>query len=85
MLFFGDGDTDIPTMKMIKYQGGSAIAVFDEEKFKGEHQRKVYKLIAEDRADYVCPADYTDGSLLDITTKGLLGRIARNNGYRPGR
>lgn len=34
MIFLGDGDTDIPAMKMIKYQGGVAIAVFDEERFK---------------------------------------------------
>ncbi len=83
MVFFGDGDTDIPTMKMLKYQGGTAIAVFDEIKFLGEHQSKVYKLIAEDRANYVCPADYRNGSLLDVTTKGVLGRIARAHGYRP--
>ena len=82
MIFFGDGDTDIPTMKMVKYQGGTAIAVFDEEQFLGPHQNKVYKLIAEERANYVCPADFTDGSLLDITIKGVLGRIARVNGYK---
>lgn len=83
MIFFGDGDTDIPTMKMLKYQGGTAIAVFDEKAFKNNHQKKVYKLIAEERANYVCPANYENGSLLDITVKGILGRIARDNGYRP--
>ncbi|MEO6091981.1 MAG: HAD family hydrolase [Novosphingobium sp.] len=85
MIFLGDGGTDIPTMKMIKYQGGTAIAVFDEAEFRGPHQKKVYKLIAEDRANYVCPADYNNGSLLDITIKGVLGRIARATGYVPGR
>jgi 2-hydroxy-3-keto-5-methylthiopentenyl-1-phosphate phosphatase len=84
MIFLGDGDTDIPTMKMLKYQGGTAIAVFDEERFKGPDQKKVYKLIAEDRANYVCPANYTDGSHLDVTVKGVLGRIARAEGYIPG-
>lgn len=83
MIFFGDGDTDIPTMKMLKYQGGTAIAVFDEKAFKNNHQKKVYKLIAEERANYVCPANYENGSLLDITVKGMLGRIAREHGYRP--
>lgn len=83
MIFLGDGDTDIPTMKMLKYQGGTAIAVFDEERFKGPDQEKVYKLIAEDRANYVCPADYSDGSHLDVTVKGVLGRIARAQGFKP--
>lgn len=84
MIFLGDGDTDIPTMKMIKYQGGTAVAVFDETRFRGPDQNKVYKLIAEDRANYVCPADYSDGSQLDVTIKGVLGRIARTGGYVPG-
>lgn len=83
MIFLGDGDTDIPTMKMLKYQGGTAIAVFDDERFKGPDQQKVYKLIAEDRANYVCPADYSDGSHLDVTVKGVLGRIARAQGFVP--
>ncbi len=43
-----------------------------------------YNLIAEDRAHFVVPADYTDGSQLDVTIKGILGRIARDHaGYRP--
>ena len=83
MMFIGDGDTDIPAMKMLRYQGGVPIAVFDPERFRGADQRKVYNLIAEDRADYVCPADYTEGSQLDVTVKGVLGRIARRLGYRP--
>ena len=86
MLFLGDGDTDIPSMKMVRHQGGHSIAVFDPERWaKKELQSKVYNLIAEDRAHFVVPADYTDGSQLDITVKGGLGRIARDEaGYRGG-
>lgn len=76
MIFIGDGDTDIPSMKMIKHQGGYSVAVFDEEKFRDSHQEKVYQLISEDRANYVCPADYRNGSQLDVTIKGILGRIS---------
>jgi hypothetical protein len=86
MVYLGDGDTDIPSMKMVRYQGGHSVAVFDPVRWaKGELQAKAYNLIAEDRAHFVVPADYTEGSQLDITIKGILGRIARDEaGYREG-
>ena len=84
MLYLGDGDTDIPSMKMVRHQGGHSVAVFDPKKWaERKSQERVYNLIAEDRAHFVVPADYTDGSQLDITIKGVLGRIARDQaGYR---
>ncbi len=71
---------------MVRHQGGHSIAVFDPERWaKKELQARVYNLIAEDRAHFVVPADYSDGSQLDITVKGVLGRIARDEaGYRGG-
>lgn len=84
MIFVGDGDTDIPSMKMVRHQGGVAVAVFDPKKWKtAAHQNKIHRLIAEDRANYVAPADYRAGSQLDVTIRGVLGRMARESGYRP--
>lgn len=83
MIYMGDGDTDIPSMKMVRHQGGYSVAVFDPEQWNdgsGKTQEKAYKLIAEDRAHFVVPADYTERSQLDVTVKGLLGRIARDVG-----
>ncbi|HLP04015.1 MAG TPA: hypothetical protein VK152_01175, partial [Paludibacter sp.] len=73
MVYFGDGDTDIPSMKMVRNQGGFSIAVFDNKKW-GEinTQNKIGKLIAEERANYVVPAIYEEGSQLDVTVKGIL-------------
>jgi hypothetical protein len=84
IVYFGDGDTDIPSMKMVRHQGGHSVAVFDPARWANlELQDKVYNLIAEDRANFVVPADYSNGSQLDITVKGILGRIARDEaGYR---
>lgn len=84
IIYLGDGDTDIPSMKTVRHQGGHSLAVFDPVRWeKRELQAKVYNLIAEDRAHFVVPADYRDGSQLDITVKGILGRIARDEaGYR---
>lgn len=83
MVFFGDGDTDIPSMKMVRHQGGCAVAVFDPEEFHEERaQVKIARLISEDRVNYVAPADYRSGSQLEVITRGIIGRIARVLGYR---
>lgn len=78
MIFIGDGDTDIPSMKMVRHQGGTAVAVFDPSKWEEmSAQSKIHRLITEDRADYVAAAEYTENSQLDVTVKGILGRIAQ--------
>ena len=76
MIFLGDGDTDIPTMKMLTYQGGHSIAVYDEA--RGSHDLdKIHRLIADGRVDFLAPANYAEHSQLEIIVKGILGRIAR--------
>ncbi len=66
---------------MVRLQGGHSIAVFDPKEWPkdgsgGKAQEKVFKLISEVRVHFVAPADYRNGSQLDITVKGILGRIA---------
>lgn len=74
MVFVGDGETDIPAMKMVRYQGGYSVAVFDPSRW-GALQSQIHRLIAEDRVNYVAPADYQPGSQLEVTIRGALGRI----------
>lgn len=57
MIYFGDGATDIPCMKLVKQFGGNSIAVYQEE-----NKDKVEKLLSEQRVNFVCPADYRKGS-----------------------
>nr|WP_319391030.1 HAD family hydrolase [uncultured Cohaesibacter sp.] len=82
MIFLGDGETDIPTMKMLTYKGGNSIAVYDETK-SARDLKKIHTLISDNRVDFVAPANYEENSQLDIIVKGILGRIARQHGYRP--
>ena len=81
MIFLGDGDTDIPTMKMMTYQGGHSIAVYDPKRDDGDLD-KIHRLISDGRVQFVAPADYRENSQVDIIVKGILGRIARENGDR---
>ena len=77
MIFLGDGASDIPTMKMLTYQGGHSIAVYDEQREEQDLQ-KIHALIADSRVDFVAPANYEENSQLDIIVKGILGRIAHH-------
>ncbi len=71
MIFIGDGQTDIPTMKMLTHKGGHSIAVYDPN---SDHDT-IHELLSASRVDFVAPADYKKGEQLDIIVKGLLGRI----------
>jgi len=82
MIFLGDGDTDVPTMKMMHTKGGFSIAVYDPLN-TARDQKKVYSLISEDRVNFVAAADYREGQPLDLIVKGLIGRIAITAGVMP--
>ncbi len=82
MIFLGDGDTDVPTMKMMHTKGGFSIAVYDPRNSERD-QQKIYSLISEDRVNFVAAADYREGRPLDLIVKGLLGRIAITAGTMP--
>lgn len=76
MIYVGDGETDVPALKMVKTEGGASVAVYDLDKGVKGHEA-IHQLIADDRVSFIAPADYTEGGQLDIIVKGLLGRMAR--------
>jgi len=60
MIYFGDGETDVPSMKIVGMFGGNPIAVFDH---KNEKKRAVAaKLKRQGRVRFVAPAVYTPES-----------------------
>jgi hypothetical protein len=77
MIFLGDGDSDIPAMKMMTLQGGHSIAVYDEDRGSSDLQ-KIHNLISDDRVDFVAPGNYDENAQLDIIVKGILGRIGHS-------
>jgi phosphoserine phosphatase len=84
IIFIGDGDTDIPSFKMVSEHGGWSIAVFDPQEWQDpKHQQKTHTLIAESRVNFVAPADYTENSQLAVVVRGILDRIARAERVHP--
>lgn len=71
MIYFGDGDTDIPCMKMVKDHGGHAVAVYGDSAKKATAMR----LINEGRVNFACAADYTEGKDIHNVVKRILQKI----------
>lgn len=60
MIYFGDGETDVPSMKVVGMFGGHSIAVFNPA---SPHKRDVArKLLRQGRVGYMTPAIYTRDS-----------------------
>lgn len=71
MIYFGDGETDVPSMAVMKKSGGYAVAVHGP----GEDNTRCVDLFNGGRIDFFAPADYTRGSDLFKRTCLLLDRM----------
>ncbi|MBR6215216.1 MAG: haloacid dehalogenase-like hydrolase [Spirochaetaceae bacterium] len=56
MIYFGDGETDIPCMKLVKQNGGYSVAVYKPGDAK--KQSRAEQLILDGRVNFVSPANY---------------------------
>jgi len=73
MIYVGDGTTDIPCMRLVKNSGGHSIAVYNPDQ-KGA-RKEMASLIHDNRVSHVCPADYSEGSDMDILVKTIIDKI----------
>lgn len=69
MIYLGDGLTDVPCMKLVKENGGQSIAVYTQKE-------KVENLLVNRRVDFICEANYEEGSDLDQTLKLILEKMS---------
>lgn len=73
MIFVGDGETDIPCMRLVKDQGGYSIAVYNPKK-RGT-KKKAQQLIKDGRATLVAAADYREGGTIDRAVKAIIDKV----------
>ena len=71
MIYVGDGLSDVPCMKMMRAYGGQAVAVYQDG-----NRAAVEGLLAAGRVDFIFPADYREGTMLDKTMKNILRKMA---------
>ena len=71
MVYFGDGFTDVPCMKVVSMNGGNSICVYTpKNKANAEHT------LENGRATHIAPADYTENGRVDKICKNILEEIA---------
>ena len=77
MIYIGDGFTDIPSMRMVRENGGYSIAVYQKDKID-----TVKKLMNEDRTYYAVLADYRPDSMMDQIIKEIILEMKINTNLR---
>lgn len=71
MIYFGDGETDIPCMKMVKEHGGHSIAVYSNSSKKNTAKQ----LIRDNRVNFICQANYHEGKEMHMIVKRILDKV----------
>jgi len=84
IIYVGDGETDVPSMTVTQQEGGNAIAVYKEGKGKKEGKTRdiCRNLLAAGRVNFIAPADYTEGSVLECRVKLLLTSVMARIEYQ---
>ncbi len=75
MIYIGDSDTDVPCMKLVNSYGGHSIGVYNPDT---KDKQKVYRMIKDNRIKYFAPADYSEGTELDLLVKNIIDRTVAN-------
>lgn len=73
IIFIGDGETDIPSFRLVKEQQGHAIAVY-KPKAATARERSQH-LIDEGRVNFIAPACYTEDSEIETMVKAIIDKI----------
>lgn len=79
MIYFGDGATDIPCMRLIKNFGGHAVMVFDKNK-KGSREMAL-DYLQKDRISLAAPNDYSAGGKLEEGTRLIIDKVASRSKF----
>ena len=80
MIYFGDGTTDVPCMKIVKMFGGNSIAVYDPA---NQHQiDTARKLLKQDRVNFICQADYRVGGQMYEVVTTIIDKIKAENDFQ---
>jgi hypothetical protein len=70
MVFFGDGETDVPTFNVLNKNNGKSICVYENENIKSIDIAN--KLFSDGRVHHVVKNDYRENSEIDKLIKNII-------------
>ena len=73
MIYFGDGETDVPCMKIVGMFGGHSIAVYNPDSPK--KKASAHKLKRQGRVEFATPAQYTQDSMAFEVVCAIIDKI----------
>ncbi|MBR4771952.1 MAG: haloacid dehalogenase-like hydrolase [Bacteroidales bacterium] len=79
MIYFGDGDTDVPCMKIVKMFDGNSIAIYQKQNEKKVATAR--KLHSQGRVNFICDADYSPGGEIFTTVSSIIDKIKAESNY----
>ncbi len=84
IIYLGDGETDVPSMTVTRREGGNAVAVYKEGRARKEQNTKqtCRELLAAGRVNFIAPADYSQGSVLERRVRLLISAVMTRIEYQ---
>ncbi|MBO4427995.1 MAG: haloacid dehalogenase-like hydrolase [Bacteroidales bacterium] len=80
MIYFGDGETDIPCMKIVGMFGGNPIAVYNPDSPK--KRAVAEKLKRQGRVKFITPTEYTQDSRTFKLVKAIIDKVKAEDDLR---
>jgi hypothetical protein len=80
MIYFGDGMTDIPCMKIVKMFGGNSIAVYPPAE-KDEFAKESRTMLNDKRVNFICAADYRKDSEIFKVVTAIIDKVKSDSEY----
>lgn len=80
MIYMGDGETDIPSMRIVKSEGGHSIAIYKPTVDNSRAQAR--NLVRRGRVNFACPGDFTEGSELHRAVLTTIAKIKTDSEFR---
>lgn len=74
MIYIGDGETDVPCMRIVKKEGGNSVAVYPPAKRKKKQIAE--KLLKDGRVNIIAMSDYSENSKIDLFIKAMIDKLA---------